>query len=153
HFQKDHEQVAALIVLTVIGLCMARMPGSRRIWLAMAASSAVAIAIIAQPMGVIVGGLFGAIAAIAMLRRRWPEARAHLAAALVVASTVASIMVIGYLATGLAHDQALDLTLRFADMERLDRWGVLPQLVIVTWIRDNYLVEAAPWPSVVMNTL
>ena len=35
--------------------------------------------------------------------------------------------------------------LRFADMTRLDRWGVLPQLVVVAWICDNYLIEAAPW--------
>jgi len=153
HFQKDHEQVSALIVLVVVGLCMAQRPTGRRVWLTMATLSAIAIAIIAQPMGVIVGGLFVVIAGIAMLRRRWLEMRLYVLSAAVIGATVGAIMVIGYLATGLAHDQALDLTLRFADMERLDRWGVLPQLVIVAWIRDNYLVEAAPWASMIMNTL
>ena len=66
-------------------------------------------------------------------------------AGIVVGGTVAAIFALGYWATGLAHDQALELMLRFADVTRLDRWGVLPQLVIVSWIRDNYLIEAAPW--------
>jgi hypothetical protein len=66
-------------------------------------------------------------------------------AGIVVGGTVAAIFALGYWATGLAHDQALESMLRFADMSRLDRWGVLPQLVVVSWIRDNYLIEAAPW--------
>jgi len=111
----------------------------------MAASSGVAVAIIAQPMGVIIGAYFMLVALWAMLRRQWEEMRLFGLAGIVVGGTVVAIFALGYWATGLAHDQALELMLRFADMTRLDRWGVLPQLVIVSWIRDNYLIEAAPW--------
>ena len=145
HFQKDHEQVSALIVLIAVALCLARGSVARRAWLTMAASSAVAVAIIAQPMGVIIGFYFMLVALWAMLRRQWAEMRLFGLAGIVVGGTVAAIFALGYWATGLAHDQALELMLRFADMTRLDRWGVLPQLVIVSWIRDNYLIEAAPW--------
>jgi hypothetical protein len=145
HFQKDHEQVSALIVLIAVALCMARGSAAQRAWLTMAASSAVAVAIIAQPMGVIIGFYFMLVALWAMLRRQWGEMRLFGLAGIVVAGTVAAIFALGYWATGLAHDQALELMLRFADMTRLDRWGVLPQLVIVSWIRGNYLIEAAPW--------
>jgi len=145
HFQKDHEQVSALIVLIAVALCLARGSIARRAWLTMAASSAVAVAIIAQPMGVIIGFYFMLVALWAMLRRQWAEMRLFGLAGIVVGGTVAAIFALGYWATGLAHDQALELMLRFADMTRLDRWGVLPQLVVIAWIRDNYLIEAAPW--------
>jgi hypothetical protein len=145
YFQKDHEQVSALIVLIAVALCMARGSVARRAWLTMATSSAVAVAIIAQPMGFIIGFYFMLVALWAMLRRQWPEMRLFGMAGIVVGGTVATIFALGYWATGLAHDQALELMLRFADMTRLDRWGVLPQLVVIAWIRDNYLIEAAPW--------
>jgi hypothetical protein len=45
----------------------------------------------------------------------------------------------------LASDQALDLMLRFADSARLDRWGVIPQIIAVAWIRDNYLQWEQPF--------
>ena len=153
HFQKDHEQVTALIALVVVGLCMAWLSPAKRVWLVMATSSAVAVTIIAQPKGVIVGGLFGAIGALYILRRRWSEARAYVVAGAVIGMTVAAILLIGYLATGLLHDQLLDLALQFADTERLDRWGVLPQLVIVSWIRDNYLDEVASWSFMISSIL
>jgi hypothetical protein len=152
-FQKDHEQVSALIVLIAFALCMARTSGGRRIWLTMATSSAVAVAIIAQPMGVIVGLYFALAAGWAMLRRRWAEMWQFGLAGMVIGATVAALLILGYWATGLAHDQALDLTLRFADVERLDRWGVLPQIVVIAWIRDNYLIEAVPWSWMLTTTL
>ena len=49
---------------------------ARRAWLTMAASSAVAVAIIAQPMGVIIGFYFMLVALWAMLRRQWAEMQA-----------------------------------------------------------------------------
>lgn len=153
HFQKDHEQVTALIVMAIVALCMAQLSTAKRVWLVMAASSTVAIAIIAKPKGVIVGGLFAAFAALYMVKRRWSEAWAYVVAGAVVAITVAAILVIGYFATGLVHDQALDVALRFADTERLDRWGVLPQLVVISWIRDNYLDEVEPWLTMIFSSL
>jgi hypothetical protein len=153
YFQKDHELISALIVLIAFALCLARQSSSRGAWLVMATSSAVAVAIIAQPMGVIVGVYFGLAAAWAMLRRRWSEMRQFGLAAMTVAGTVAALLALAYWATGLAHDQALDLTLRFADVARLDRWGVLPQIVVVAWIRDNYLIEAVPWGWMLTTTL
>jgi hypothetical protein len=45
----------------------------------------------------------------------------------------------------LASDQGLDLMLRFADSARLDRWGVIPQIIAVAWIRDNYLQWEQPF--------
>jgi len=65
--------------------------------------------------------------------------------AVAIAGVVLAMLVLSYVQTGLASDQALDLMLRFADVGRLDRWGVIPQVIAVAWIRDNYLALAPPF--------
>ena len=62
-----------------------------------------------------------------------------------IAVAVLAMFVLSYVQTGLASDQALDLMLRFADVGRLDRWGVIPQVIAVAWIRDNYLALVPPF--------
>jgi len=140
-FQKDHELVSALIVLIACALCMARGPLSRP-WLMMATSSGVAVAIVAQPIGVVLAIYFMVAALWAMLRRRFNSFWRYLGATAAVGGTIAAIFAVNFWQTGLMSDQALDLTLRFADTARLDRWGVLPQTILVAWIRDNYATVA-----------
>ena len=79
------------------------------------------------------------------LQRRWREMWAYGAVAAAIAVAVLAMFVLSYVQTGLASDQALDLMLRFADMSRLDRWGVIPQVIAVAWIRDNYLALVPPF--------
>ena len=136
-FQKDHELVSALIALIACGVCMARQAAAR-CWLAMVASSGIAIAIVAQPIGVIIAIYLILEALCAVLRRRCTAAWQYGWATVAVGGTIAAILALNYWQTGLASDQSLALMLRFADTARLDRWGVLPQAVIVAWIRDNY---------------
>jgi hypothetical protein len=143
-FQKDHEEVAALVVLTAWALCMERCAPPRPFRL-MAASSAIAAAIVTQAVGVLLGVFVGLLGAWSMLQRRWREMWAYGAVAAAIAVAVLAMFVLSYVQTGLASDQALDLMLRFADVERLDRWGVIPQLIAVAWIRDNYLALVPPF--------
>jgi hypothetical protein len=139
HFQKGHEPVAAFVVLMAVALCMARGLLTRA-WMAMAASSGVAVAIMAQPFGAVLALYF---AGWAMLRRKvmW---QAGLTAA-AIGGTVAAMLALNYWETGLANDQGLEFLLRFANIERLDRWGVLPQIITTAWIRDNYAGEVPGW--------
>jgi hypothetical protein len=143
-FQKDHEEVAALVVLMAWALCMERCAPPRPFRL-MAASSAIAAAIVTQAVGVLLSVFVGLLGAWSMLRRRWREMWAHGAVAAAIAVAVLAMFVLSYVQTGLASDQALDLMLRFADVERLDRWGVIPQVIAVAWIRDNYLALVPPF--------
>jgi hypothetical protein len=142
-FQKTHEQVSALIVLMTCALCMARGPAVR-VWLTMAVSTAVAVAIIAQPVGVLVAIYFMVAAVWAALRRHRDEMLRYGLITAAVGGTVAAILLLNYWATGLVDDQALGLMMRFADVAHLDHWGVLPQLVIVAWLRANYLHLTPP---------
>jgi hypothetical protein len=143
-FQKDHEEIAALVALTAWALCMERRaaPTPFRI---MAAATAIAAALITPPIAILLGFFVGILAAWSMVRRRWSEMWGHGVVAAAVTAAVLAVFVVSYLQTGLASDQALDLMLRFADPARLDRWGVIPQIVAVAWIRDNYLQWEQPF--------
>jgi hypothetical protein len=143
-FQKDHEEVAALVVLMAWALCMERCAPPRP-FRVMAASSAIAAAIVTQAVGVLLGVFVGLLGAWSMLQRRWREMWAYGAVAAAIAVAVLAMFVLSYVQTGLASDQALDLMLRFADVSRLDRWGVIPQVIAVAWIRDNYLALVPPF--------
>src|SRR4051794_31994594 len=101
--------------------------------LAMATSCAIAAAILARPMGIILTLYLALLGGWVMLRRRWTELWSFGFSAAAVGITVLGVFGLSFLATGMATDQPLDLMLRFANVERLDHWGVLPQLVTVAW--------------------
>ncbi len=143
-FQKDHEEVAALVVLAAWALCMERCapPLPFRV---MAASSAIAAAIVTQAVGVLLSIFVGLLGAWSIVQRRWREMWAYGVATAAIAGAVLAVFVLSYVQTGLASDQALDLMLRFADVGRLDRSGVIPQVIAVAWIWDNYLALVPPF--------
>jgi hypothetical protein len=143
-FQKDHEEIAALVVLTAWALCMEHCAPPRP-FRVMAAASAVAAAIVTQAVGVLLSVFVGLLGVWSIVRRRWREMWAYGAVAAVIAGVVLAVFVLSYVQTGMASDQPLDLMLRFADVGRLDRWGVIPQVIAVAWIRDNYLALAPPF--------
>jgi hypothetical protein len=143
-FQKNHEEVAALTILAGWALCMERR-GPSRPFLVMAAASAVAAAIATQVVGVMIGCFVGLLCVAALLRRRWREMFAYGLVTAAIASAVLGIFVLNYAVTGLANDQPINLMLRFANFARLDRWGVIPQVIAVAWIRDNYALLTAPF--------
>jgi hypothetical protein len=143
-FQKDHEEVTALVVLTTWALCM-EWRAAPRSFRVMAAATAIAAAIVTPAVAILLGVCIGLLAAWSMVRRRWSDMWDYGAVAAAVAGAVLAVFVVSYLQTGLASDQALDLMLRFADSARLDRWGVIPQIIAVAWIRDNYLQWEPPF--------
>ena len=143
-FQKDHEEIAALVALTAWALCMERRAAPRPFRI-MAAATAIAAAVITPPIAIVLGFFVGLLAAWSMVRRRWSDMWGYSLIVTAIASAVFAVFVVNYLQTGLASDQALDLMLRFADSARLDRWGVIPQIVAVAWIRDNYLQWEQPF--------
>lgn len=147
HFQKGHEPVAAFIILMAVALCLARGQFARA-WMAMAAACGVTVSLMAQPFGAVLAFYF---AGWAVLRRKmmWHAGLTAVA----IGGTVAAILALNYWGTGLANDQGgFEFLLRFADIERLDRWGVLPQIVTTVWIRDNYAGEVPGW-GVALTTM
>jgi hypothetical protein len=143
-FQKDHEEVTALVVLTTWALCMERYAAPRP-FRVMAAATAIAAAIVTSAVAILLGFFIGLLAAWSMMRRRWSDMWGYGVVVTAIAGAMIAVFMVSYLQTGLASDQALDLMLRFADSARLDRWGVIPQIIAVAWIRDNYLQWEPPF--------
>jgi hypothetical protein len=143
-FQKDHEEIAALVALTTWALCMERRAAPRPFRI-LAAATAIAAAIVTPAIAILLGFFIGLLAAWSLARRRWSDMWGHGVVVAAIAGAVLAVFVVSYLQTGLASDQALDLMLRFADFARLDRWGVIPQIIAVAWIRDNYLQWEPPF--------
>jgi hypothetical protein len=136
-FQEDHETVSALVVLLIWGLCMAHR-GSARPYLYVTALVGVAATIITQPVGIVFTAYFALRSAVAMLKRQWSTFSRYALVTAVIGLTLLGIYGLNYAQTGLATDQPLGLMLRFADISRLDGWGVIPQLIIIMWTRENY---------------
>jgi hypothetical protein len=151
-FQKDHEELTALVVLTAWALCMERCAPPRP-FRVMAASSAIAAAIVTQAIGALLSIYVGLFCAWSVVHRRWREMWAYGAIAAAIGGVVLAIFVLSYLQTGLASDQPFDLMLRFVDVGRLDRWGVIPQVIAGAWIRDNYRALVPPFGWEVLGEL
>jgi hypothetical protein len=151
-FQKNHEEITALVVLTAWALCMERCAPPRP-FRVMAASSAIAAAIVTQAIGALLSAYVGLFCAWSAVQRRWREVWGYGVVAAAIGGVVLAMFVLSYLQTGLASDQPIDLMLRFADVERLDRWGVIPQVIAVAWIRDNYRALVPPFGWDVLGEL
>ena len=151
-FQKDHEQVAAFVVLTAWALCM-ECCFPPRPFRVMAAASAIAAAIITQAIGVVLGAFVGLLCVWSILRRRWSDMWNYIVIGAAITGTVLAIFVFNYLQTGLATDQPLDPMLWLTDTSRLDRWGVIPQVIAESWVRDNYRASVPPFGWGVLKEL
>jgi hypothetical protein len=152
-FQKPHEEMSALVVMITLVVCMYRMNPSqwRMPCLITGALASIGAVILTPAIGVFLGSFFGLGALVASIRKDAETAMFFVVLCVSAGGAVAAILLLNYLVTGLATDQALDSTWRFSNLDRLDDWGVIPLLAVVAWIRDNYESVAPPllsWGSV-----
>jgi hypothetical protein len=147
-FQKDHEQVSALIVLFTWAICMEACAPVRP-WRMMSAATAVAASIVCQPAGILLASFTGLLSGWALLRRRWNDFIGYGLVTGAIAAAVLGMFALSYFVTGLATDHELEFSLRFANFARLDSWGVIPQLIAILWVLDNLRAMAPPfgWDS------
>jgi hypothetical protein len=143
-FERNHETVAALVTLFAWALCMEYFAPSRLCRI-MAAASAIAASIVTQAIGILLGFFVGMLGAIEILRRRWRDMWGYTLVAASIALSAIVVFLVSYQMTGMATDQPLGPMLRFANLSKLNQWGVLPQLVAVAWIRHNYQITATPF--------
>lgn len=145
-FQKSHEEMSALIVIATWATVMYDL--QPRQWeipsLITAASALVAAAILTPITGGFLAIVFALRAAWSLTRKTVRQFWGYSILCATAASTTLCMFLLNYWITGLATDQALDITWRFANLERLNEWGVIPQLVALAWIRDNYERVAPP---------
>jgi hypothetical protein len=129
-FGKQHEFDTAFVVaiLWMVVVALDDTLGSRRIWLAAAASAMTAI-IIATPnafIGVILGAVFGVLVLTYACMGDRRRASVCFAFAMLAGALVAGIWLLNFATTGLFSDFALHYFWQFTDFETLHRTGALP---------------------------
>lgn len=151
-FQKTHEETSAIVVIMTWTICMYHLRPLRWEKPAFIALTALLIgaAIVTQAIVVFFILFFILQAARALIKKNWRTMWFYCFLISIGICAVSSILLLNYLVTGLATDQSLHLTWRFANLERLNKWGVIPNIMLVAWIRDNYDLVATPfgWKTV-----
>lgn len=146
-FQKTHEEVSALMVMTVWALSLLHVyQGQVRRAIAFTLSFVlIALVITTQAISIFLAVYFAIMLMLAIVRKNYSSAREQFYFATLVSVTTIFMLALNYLATGLVTDQELNLAWRYANIEKLKEWGVLPNVMLVAWIRDNYQTVALPW--------
>lgn len=145
-FQKTHEETSAMVIIATWVICMYSMRPKQ--WekpaLITLAALMLAAAIVTQAVAIFFAIFFAFKAALAIVKKNWRGLGFYVFLGAITTVAVVGTFLLNYLDTGLATDQAINLTWRFANVERLNQWGVIPNIVMVAWIRDNYELLAAP---------
>jgi hypothetical protein len=146
-FEKTHELTTALIIFSIWAVSMYELQPAKwiKISFIMLASIVVAGAIITQATIILLSIFFAFQCGLALFYRRWQKFRFYLLLSIISAIAVLSIFLLNYFTTGLLTDQSLDLSWKLANVERLNQWGILPNLIMIMWERDNYDMVAVPW--------
>jgi hypothetical protein len=146
-FQKMHELSTAMMVLSLWTVCMFEMQPAK--WRApafvMLAALIVAISIIAQPAAVLLGCFLGVQCGVMLFYRERQKFWFYFCLAALAVAGVCGMFLMNYLVTGLVSDQFLGTTWKYANLEKLNQWGVIPNIIMVMWERDNYDMVAVPW--------
>ncbi len=154
-FEKLHELNAALVIGVIwltVGMLQAR--GSLRLaWVTATASAVTAAIVINITISVFLGAVLVAVAAWQFLTRRWCPAVIAIGLAAVAGIVLVSDLLINYLATGLADDQALLFFWPFADVEKLHRWNALPLVIQMHLGRTGQVAKALPLTTAFVMTL
>ena len=142
-FEKLHELVAALLIAILWASTGAiEQTGRMRLaWWVAAASAIVAAVIINSTIAAVIGGTFALMTIWLLAARQLVPAVMSASLGAVAAVALTSILAINYVTTGLANDQGIGIFWRFANVEALSRWGVLPDVILL--YRDRTAAGAA----------
>lgn len=145
-FQKTHEETTAIVILAFWMICQMELHTQqmRKIACISLALLLTGAAILTQATAIFLTFFLTLQALRALFRKNWYQVGCYIFLCVVATTAVLSIFAINYYMTGLATDQALNTTWRYANIEKLNSWGVLPNVILVQWIRDNYALLSTP---------
>ena len=155
-FQKVHEETTSMMIMGVWAICMVALQPKEweRPSFILLVMLVVGAAILTQATAVYFAFLFAALAGVALVKKQWRVVVFYVLLGAVTSIAIGGMLLMNYLVTGLATDQALNITWKFANLERLHQWGVIPNVMMVAWIRDNYDLVAVPWePKTIWDQL
>lgn len=154
-FQKIHEITSALTILMLWGVCMSACWQSteRRCAFIMIAAVTVAASILTQATGIFFGVYFAVLTCAAWLYHEKNQARFFSLLLAVAIAAVCSIFILNYLVIGIPSDQSLAIMWKTANVERLNQLGLLPNILVAAWVRENYAHVANPWGMETLHQL
>ncbi len=146
-FQKIHEEVSALVVLAIWSVSMTHFQknsGKQAVYICLA-STLISAAILTQAISIFFIAFLGIKIIQAVFNKNKADAKALPLVSMALFITTCGIFLLNYVVTGLVTDQLIDQMWRFANIEKLDQWGVLPNIMQVAWIRHNLGYLVTPW--------
>lgn len=154
-FQKIHEVTSALTVLMLWGISMlACWPTKqRRAAFIMIVSVTIAASIFTQATGIFFGVYFAVLACAAWIQHQKQLARQFFLLLTIAIAAVCMIFILNYLVVGIPSDQSLSLMWKIANVERLNQLGLLPNILVAAWVRENYAHVANPWGMETLHQL
>jgi hypothetical protein len=136
-FHKLHEfnTAFAIAILWMAAVALAQPAGAGTAWLVAAASAMTAALLVSVNMGPFLAAVFAVLAAWYVLTGDRGRGRVCLAFAALAAVLVAGVLAINFATTGLFNggDPSFLFFRKFADVEKLHRWGALP--MVIWWQR------------------
>ncbi|HKF95838.1 MAG TPA: hypothetical protein VKB96_14850, partial [Gammaproteobacteria bacterium] len=132
-FQKPHEISSAfLFALMWLGGRLAAAAGrERRTWWFAAALCTAALAFVTAFSSVLTGLFFCLMAAGAMIVRHRQNTVAFFGLSCVAGGALVVVLALNYATTGLPLDNLMDLWWPILDLDRLQKWGALPDVILL----------------------
>ncbi|MGE3303388.1 MAG: hypothetical protein AB7M12_09770 [Hyphomonadaceae bacterium] len=149
-FEKLHELTAALTLALLWSWAeaLAAKGRARVLWAVVACSAAAAAVLVQTAFALLILGvlalLFAWSAARAVVSKDWGAPTACIAMSAAAAAVLAGVFTVNYATTGMPIDQGMLVTWRFADAERLYRWGALVETLMTHWTLTQLAAHRVP---------
>jgi hypothetical protein len=147
HFEKLHELNTCFIIALLWSAANTIERSSTPawpIWAIATASTIIATVIVNITAAVFLGAVFALLTFWNLIRAQHRASIICLGFAGVTATVLVPILAINFFTTGLPLDQGILLLWPFADVEQLDRWGVLPEVLMLHWGTMGLVNESVP---------
>jgi hypothetical protein len=132
-FEKLHEFNTVFVIASLWATAEALSGKSPRLWLTCAASAVTAAVIVNLTVGPYLATVFGILGFVILPFAGLCRAAMPLSLAFLSAGLVGAFFAINYLTTGLINDQGILHFWKFADVEKLYRWGALAPVLLQHW--------------------
>jgi hypothetical protein len=145
-FQKPHETSSAIIIalLWTSARLISVTDRDRRVWWLVGALCAYVLAFVTAVSALVIGLFYCILSAGFLACRRWKDAASFFWLAAIAGAGLVSVLVLNFMTTGLPLDNGLEWFWPFVDLQRVEKWGVLPEVVLIAGSRFSIAQNALP---------
>ena len=144
--EKVHEP-AAVLFLSIVWITAqfeAANLASRKVWLLALCSAIAAASLFSTAVAFFIGAYLSLTTLWWLVKRNWVNVKAMLVACIVCAAAILIILYVNYFLTGLPLDQFILYFWSVSDLEKVNRWGALNEVLVLHWALTGYLANKVP---------